>query len=222
MRVERPVGRVLRSPSRLPDAIMKPALWFATGVLALGVLFSGALVLAQTPPSKPVASEPAAGRQAGTTVIVLRHAEKDPDGEPSDPGLGELGRKRSAALVRTLGRSGATHFFASEFKRTQETLAPLAAKLGGRVEVLPAREQAKLVERLRALPPGSVSVVAGHSNTVPALVLALGGSIKDLEQGANGAVLRESEYGRLFVLTLPPRDLADQLQSNVAELAYGD
>ena len=207
---------------------MRPAFRFAAGALALGVLLSGAFVLAQTPAAKPAASAPvakaeaAAKRLAGTTVIVLRHAEKDPDGNPLDPGLGGAGRKRAAALVRLLARSGATHFFASEYSRTQETLAPLAAKLGGKVEVVPALEEAKLLELLHALPPGSVSVVAGHSNTVPALVQALGGSIEDLEKGPNGSVLSEIDFGRLFVLTLPPHELADALKTNVAELSYGD
>jgi hypothetical protein len=83
---------------------------------------------------------------------------------------------------------------------------------------VPAGKGAELAQRLRGLPEGSVSVVAGHSNTVPALVEALGGRIERLEKGN----LAESEFGRLFVLTLPPAACEGRVSTTTLELAYGN
>jgi len=151
-----------------------------------------------------------------STVIVVRHAEKDPKGDPKDPGLSEAGSARAKALAALLAPCKPAHLYASEFQRAQKTLEPLGAALGLKVEVVPAAKAAELEKSLRALPAGSVSVVAGHSNTVPALVEALGGKIEHLEKG----LLAESEYGRVFVLTLPPA--GSGVGTSTLELAYGN
>lgn len=140
-------------------------------------------------PKKPVA------------VFLLRHAETAETAEKSqDPKLSPEGEARALDLARLLGQAGVTRLFASEYERTQATLAPLAGALGLTVETLPARETERLAETLRALPPGSVAVVAGHSNTVPAVVAALGGELKNL---AEGGVLAHDAYDRLVLVTLP-------------------
>jgi len=154
----------------------------------------------------------------GSTVIVLRHAEKDPQGDPKDPGLSAAGVARAQALARLLAPGKPTRLFASEFQRAQRTLDPLAQALGLKVEVAAAGKGAELAQRLRALPEGSLSVVVGHSNTVPALVEALGGRIERLEKG----FLAETEFGRLFVLTLPPAESAGRVATTTLELAYGN
>ncbi len=180
-------------------------------VLCVALLALWSALRAQTP-----APNPAPVR--GSTVIVLRHAEKDPQGEPKDPGLSVAGRARAEALAHLLAPAKPTRLFASEFQRAQRTLDPLAQALGAKVEVVPAGKGAELAQRLRALPEGSVSVVVGHSNTVPALVEALGGRIERLEKGA----LAETEFGRLFVLTLPPAGSAGSVATATLELAYGN
>lgn len=154
----------------------------------------------------------------GSTVVVLRHAEKDPQGDPKDPGLSEVGRARAEALARLLAPSKPTRLFASEFQRAQRTLDPLAQALGLKPEIVPAGKGAELAQRLRALPEGSVSVVVGHSNTVPALVGALGGTLERLEKGQ----LAETEFGRLFVLTLPPAGSEGRVATTTLELSYGN
>ena len=164
------------------------------------------------------AQEPVRARPEPRTVFVLRHAEKDPQGDGRDPRLAEKGQARARSLARLLEHARPEHLFASEYQRTQLTLQPLADKLGRKLEALPAKATAELAQRLRALPAGSVSVVAGHSNTVPGLIQALGGRVERLQQGQLG----EDEFDRLFVLTLPPPGLEDALGVGVVELAYGD
>jgi phosphohistidine phosphatase SixA len=173
------------------------------------------------------AAGPAVAREL-STVILVRHAERDAAGDPKDPGLSEAGRKRSQALARLLARSGATHFFASEFKRTQETLAPLVemadGQTGAKVEVVGAGKARELVGRLRALPAGSVSVVAGHSNTLPALIAELGGQARDLEKSPQGPVLPDTAFDRLYVVTFAPASAGAEsaTRTSVVELRYGD
>ena len=81
------------------------------------------------------------------------------------------------------------------------------------------RRRVKLPVPRRALPPGSVAVVAGHSNTVPDLVRKLGGSMAGLtEHPRYGAILEEHEYDRLVQVILPACD--DQSVKTI-ELRYG-
>jgi phosphohistidine phosphatase SixA len=176
-------------------------------------------------PRDPFSADP---KSDTATVVLVRHAEKDPsaDAKDSNPGLGEAGRRRAAALARLLSHSGVTDLIASEYRRAQETLAPLAESTGRKVEVVPASESARCTERLSRAPSGSVSVVAGHSNTIPALIEALGGRVGDVVNTAQGPQLRESEYDRIFIVTLGPLEKrADHEQRrawSTVELRYGD
>ena len=193
------------------------ALGALAGTLALVALAAGAsrgaaraaAAASQATPAPPPAAERAEAART-TTVIVVRHAEKDPSGDPRDPGLSEAGRARAEALAALLARSRASALFASEFRRTRETLAPLAARLGLETLAVPAADPRALLAKLDALPPGSVAVVAGHSNTVPALVRALGGEVAGL-----GPALDEAEFGRAFVVA------RCGARAEVLELAYG-
>lgn len=150
---------------------------------------------APAPPGPPV------------SIFLLRHAEKATT-NPSDPDLSDAGSARADALATLLEHAGVTHLFATEFKRTQQTLAPLAAKCGRTVSVIPAASMQQQVAALLDLPPGSVAVVAGHSNTIPALVRALGGTVDDLEAGPDGELL--PDYGRLLLVTRSAGDRGPQ------------
>lgn len=123
------------------------------------------------------------------TVFLVRHAEKAAGGE--DPGLAEAGTKRAESLAAMLADAGITAIFSSEYKRTQDTAAPLAKRLGVAVTTVPAKDIDGLVAKLRALAPGARAVVVGHSNTVPAVATRL--------TGVKVAELTEGEFDRLFV-----------------------
>ena len=127
------------------------------------------------------------------TIVLVRHAEKA--AEPKeDPNISEAGAARAQRLASLLAKSGVTHLFATEFQRTQQTLAPLAVASGVLVEIVPARDPGALESALSSLPRGSVAVVAAHSNTLPVVLEKLTG-------GAAKIALSESEYDRVFVVT---------------------
>jgi len=184
---------------------------------ALCALFTPLLVvwaagLASSPGSQeaPDSREPSGSESSGearkpVTVFLVRHAETaESTLTQRDPALSAEGTQRARDLARLLSKAGVTHLFASEYARTGSTLAPLAAAAGLEVEVIAAREQGRQVEALRALAPGSIAVVCGHSNTVPGLVAALGGQARELAgDPRSGPTLPHDAYDRLFVLTLP-------------------
>ena len=127
-----------------------------------------------------------------TTVFVVRHAEKGP--EPEDPGLTDEGRRRAVELARVLQDARINALFATQFKRTGETLAPLAAALRTKPVLLAAADLNGLIARLQALPPGSRAVVASHSNLVHLIVARL--------SGIRLPQLTDADYDRLFVVTI--------------------
>lgn len=155
------------------------------------------------PPSAPVAAArlPAKDQCRPHTVIVVRHAEKAVvDPQERDPDLSTQGQARAARLATLLGKAGITKLVATEYKRTQQTLAPLAAKVGKPVEVRKAGQTDDLVRELRDAPEDTTTVVATHSNVVPHIVQELGGPpLRDL--GPDG-FLPDTDFARVLVLTL--------------------
>ncbi len=144
---------------------------------------------------------PALAQDGAITVFVVRHAEKGP-GTP-DPSLTEAGNGRARALAHTLRDQKIAAIFTSEFKRTQETAAPLGQALGIVTTVLGAAKTDELVAALKGLPPGSKALVVSHSNVVPVIVEKL--------SGQSVGELTDADYDRLYVVTLTPNAAATVL-----------
>jgi phosphohistidine phosphatase SixA len=151
-------------------------------------------------PSEPASSEPAPA--AGPTrVFLVRHAEKRSDGEnPRDPHLTEAGQARAEELARVLGESGIEAILSTDFHRTRETAAPIAAATGVEVEITGAgADYAEATARLiRERHAGQTVLVVGHSNTTPALIRALGVAASEIGE------IGDDEYDDLFLVVLPP------------------
>jgi broad specificity phosphatase PhoE len=129
-------------------------------------------------------------------VIVVRHAERADDGATPatsmtgspDPELSSVGKTRAQKLAAMLADANVSAIYTSEYRRTKDTAAPLAAKIGIAVEVVMARDAAALIDKIKSNKSGAVLVV-GHSNTVPAIIQALGGS---------AVTLADDEYDSVF------------------------
>ena len=139
---------------------------------------------------------------ATTRVVVVRHAEKRLD-QGSDPDLTEEGQARAKRLAAMVERLGVGAAYASQFKRTQQTVEPAARAASVEVQVVDARKPGELAKRIREENAGEVVVVSGHSNTVPAILAALG--------VAEPLRIDESDYGNLFVVTLREGEPAELL-----------
>src|SRR5437868_6748255 len=107
---------------------------------------------------------------AQSTTFIVRHAERADSSNDSD--LSEVGRARAEALAKMLKDKNIAAIYTTEFKRTQQTAAPLAKALGITVTPLPAKDNAALVAKLRTLKGNAL--VVGHGNTIPDLIKALG------------------------------------------------
>ena len=125
-----------------------------------------------------------------STVFIVRHAEKADDSKDAE--LSEAGRARAEALANMLRDSKISAIYTTEFKRTQQTAAPLARTLALTVTTLPAENKAALVEKVRA--SNSPSLVVGHGNTIPDVIKALG-----ITEPVN---IPDSDYDNLFVVVL--------------------
>ena len=127
-----------------------------------------------------------------TKVIIVRHAEKADDGT-KDPPLTAAGKERASKLNQILVDFTIDAVYATPFKRTQETLAVIAESRKLAVKTYQANDvnftKDVLQENL-----GKTIVVAGHSNSSPALVNKLIGQEKYM-------ALDESVYTKLWVLT---------------------
>ena len=133
-----------------------------------------------------------ASAAAQSTVFIVRHAEKA-EGSDSDPDLSQAGQRRAESLAHVLKDVGITAIYATEFKRTQETAAPLAKALGIKVVQLPGKSTAELVRKLQEL-NGASALIVGHSNTIPLLIKSLGLDTP--------VVINDNDYDFLFVVPL--------------------
>jgi broad specificity phosphatase PhoE len=160
-----------------------PGRRFMRVVLAAGV----AAMLA----AEPLAAQP-------SMVILVRHAEKAAT-PADDPDLTAAGAQRAADLASALAGAQVGSIVTTQFRRTRATAAPLAQAIGRDPIIVAATPDtpahaAAVAAAVRARPPGEVVLVVGHSNTIPAIIAALGGPrLPDLCDG---------QYATLFVVGL--------------------
>ncbi len=120
------------------------------------------------------------GCSSTTTIYLVRHAEKqvvdaNKPIPPNDVELSEIGHARARALADSFAGKHLHAVFATTIRRTQQTVEPTATAKGLTVLQYTASQPASdaLVDSLVAI-KGKKFLVAGHSNTVPAMVRHLG------------------------------------------------
>lgn len=105
-----------------------------------------------------------------TMLFVLRHAEKTSDDADAD--LSAEGRRRAATLAWMLRDVPVDAVYATDYRRTRNTVQPLADEK--RLAVLTYAGEAELADALLRHHRGQNVVVCGHSNTIPRLLDRLG------------------------------------------------
>lgn len=124
---------------------------------------------------------------AAETIYVMRHLHK---AAGDDPPLTEEGASLARLLVGQLGGSGIKAVFATATRRATQTAEPLAQSLRIPVTTYDPRDVPRLVTAVQAV-RGNVLVV-GHSNTVPDLVAAFGGTKPE--------PIADTEYGTIYIV----------------------
>ena len=129
-----------------------------------------------------------------TTVIVVRHAEKNIEPNNPDPDLSPAGQARAQEIARIFGDAGVQAIYATQYKRTQQTVTPLASRLGVPIVSVDAKQSSELTRRILSNNRGQTVFVAGHNNTAPEIVNML--------SGENYPQIPESEYDNMFIVTI--------------------
>lgn len=114
------------------------------------------------------------GQSQTTTIILMRHAEKDTSVQGStqmqaDPKLSDAGLARAARIPEVLKAYKPDAIYSTNFIRTKSTVTPLATKVGKEIQVYDHRNLKGFAEELLKM-DGKTVVVAGHSNSTPTLV----------------------------------------------------
>ena len=129
---------------------------------------------------------------AQEAIYIVRHAERVDDAR--DSVLSADGWARAARLADMLRDAGVTTIFATTYQRTIDTARPLASRLGLQVQSVAPDDTPDLITKVRAAGPQSRVLIVGHSDTVPAILKALG--------YATEVVIAKGEFDNLF-LVLP-------------------
>lgn len=128
-----------------------------------------------------------------TTIILVRHAERAEDGS-RDPDISDAGKVRAQALANLFSKTKIDAIYSTAFKRTQNTVAPLAV-----LKSLTVQEYNPVgtgwLDELLTRHKGQTVLCVGHSNTVPATINQLIGK----EEYKN---FEDSDYGNVVIVSL--------------------
>lgn len=143
-------------------------------------------------------------------VVLVRHSEKAAE-IANDPPLSAQGNMKAKALVTALDGTSFSQLIATQFKRTQQTLTPISQARHLPVTVIAAQKDlnehiAHIVAQVHAVQGNSL--IAGHSNTVPLIIKALG--------GPDVPAIAEDDYSQLFILSL-----SDEHTASLIATRYG-
>ncbi len=125
------------------------------------------------------------------TVILLRHAEKADDGT-KDPPLSIKGEEFSQKLAEILKETKINTVYSTGYKRTTQTVTPLAKRNELSVVKYNPDNPKELLERIKRS-GDRIVVVVGHSNTVQ-LVFNL------LVSETQIPALSDDEFRKVFII----------------------
>ena len=135
-----------------------------------------------------------------TTIMFVRHAEVAAIPGDNDPPLSATGRVRAEALADFVEDvdvlSGVDAIYASEFRRTQETAAVVAERLGVDVEIANHSEVSDFMARVQREHRGDIVLIVSHSNLIGPLIAELHGHQSVPE-------IVENEFDNFYVVTIP-------------------
>ena len=140
----------------------------------------------------PLSAFSAAGYSQNKIIVLVRHAEKVD--ASADPELSDAGKARAQLLIKKAGKYRPKEIYSTDFKRTRDTVQPIATKRHIQIQIYDPRDQQALAAKILASPNKRI-LVSGHSNTVPALANLLGK--KELFKN-----LDDAEYGAIWVIRI--------------------
>jgi len=174
---------------------MKFSRWIVFALVAMTILSCTPLSTA------PVLSQ----EGTTTTIIIVRHAERD---EGLDPPLNEEGIARAAALADVLKGNGVTAIYCPDFIRNRQTCDDIEDSLGLTSNVISQLRLAdtkalanELVDEILDLHAGGVVLFVG--NTGPVVEGVQSGNLQELYARLGGTGTPPIRYQDLYVAIIP-------------------
>ena len=166
-------------------------------IMAIMFLFLGCSVghAGSKVPSKP---------ETTTTVILIRHAERD-----NFFNITTQGREHAKALVDTVSDIGITAIYSPDLERNLDTVRPLARHLGIDITLTP-RISKKMVDKIVH------GILTRHTGEVVLLVGNGSGNLRSLHHRLGGTGEGPYQYGDLYIYTI-----LDQGSVIVVKSRYG-
>lgn len=139
--------------------------------------------------------------QATTTIIFVRNADVETaTAANGDPGLSVLGRRRAELLADALQDidvvAGVDAIYASEYRRTQQTAAPVASRLGLDVRIADPYQVEPFMSQVLRAHKGEIVLVVTHGDILAPLVEELHGS-------KNIPPMDDVSDDNIYIVTIP-------------------
>ncbi|MDH3418104.1 MAG: histidine phosphatase family protein [Gammaproteobacteria bacterium] len=139
--------------------------------------------------------------QATTTIIFVRNADVEAAAAANgDPVLSVLGRRRAELLADALQDidvvAGVDAIYASEFRRTQQTAAPVARRLELDVRITDPYQIETFMGQLLREHKGEIVLVVTHGDILAPLVEELHGS-------KNIPAMDDVSDDNIYIVTIP-------------------
>lgn len=128
-----------------------------------------------------------------TTVILIRHAERD-----NFFNITAQGRERAKALVDAVSDMGITAIYSPDLERNLDTVTPLANHLGIDI-ILTPRISKPMVDKIVR------EILNKHTGEVVLLVGNGSGNLRSLHHRLGGTGDGPYQYGDLYIYSIPDR-----------------
>jgi broad specificity phosphatase PhoE len=123
-------------------------------------------------------------------IFAVRHAEKQ--SHATDTPLSDKGQNRAHCLAQTLADAHIATVITSQYIRTKQTAAPLVKESHASTLEIDGKSTDQVVTFARAAAEKGNVLIVAHSNTLPAILAAL---------GAQGVTIPDTAYDQLFIVT---------------------
>jgi len=155
-----------------------------------------------------LASDVVPGQKREITVIIFRHADKEPavDGDDSEPDISVEGQKRAVRLVKVLEKYKPARLFSTNYPRTIQTVTPLSRIKNLPLEFYEPGRMNELVEKILASENARRIAVVGHNSTTFELANLL-------LKTSKYTMPEDSDYGKIWILRLKNGKVVDKVIS---------
>lgn len=130
-----------------------------------------------------------------TTVIIVRHAEKQVIEGEEDPLLTELGYARAEMFADRLESYPITAVYTTKYKRNKLTIDDIAKRKKLKPQIYEGHDFEGLTKTIKEKHYGEHVLVCGHSNTVLEIIEALGGK-RPVEE------IKDEDYSYMFFVEI--------------------